>query len=130
MKLAGEDPSVEDLMLVENFAERENNMIRRFASVSRREFLQAGTVGIVSATSVRANGVAAVGQPERGRLDQPVASVKALVFDVFGTVVDWADVSDEGSAGPGDAEGSYGGRGEVRGRLEPPCPAPGRGVGV
>lgn len=89
MKLAGEDPSVEDLMLVENFAERENNMIRRFASVSRREFLQAGTVGIVGATSVRANGVAAVGQPERGRLDQPVASVKALVFDVFGTVVDW-----------------------------------------
>jgi 2-haloacid dehalogenase len=64
-------------------------MIRPFASVSRREFLQAGTVGIVGATSVRADAAAAVGQQDRGQLDQPVASLKALVFDVFGTVVDW-----------------------------------------
>jgi len=63
-------------------------MIRRFASVSRREFLQASAVGVVGAGSVRASGAAPFGQPDRGRLDQ-AASVKALVFDVFGTVVDW-----------------------------------------
>jgi 2-haloacid dehalogenase len=64
-------------------------MIRRFASVSRREFLQAGAVGVVGARSVRAGGTAPSEQPDRGRLDQAVASVRALVFDVFGTVVDW-----------------------------------------
>jgi 2-haloacid dehalogenase len=51
-------------------------------SVSRREFLQAGAVAIAGAN------VAADAQ-SGGRLDAPRAALKALVFDVFGTVVDW-----------------------------------------
>lgn len=50
--------------------------------VSRREFLQAGAVAIAGANVVaHAQG--------GGRTDTPPASVKALVFDTFGTVVDW-----------------------------------------
>lgn len=53
-------------------------MTRRKAIVSRREFLQVGAMTMIgSAAQIGA-------QPDR----QP-ASVKALVFDVFGTVVDW-----------------------------------------
>ncbi len=65
-------------------------MTRRFANVSRRTFLQAGAAGIVS------SGMAGAGQAlayersqNRGRPDPQLGSVKALVFDVFGTVVDW-----------------------------------------
>jgi 2-haloacid dehalogenase len=57
-------------------------MTRRFATISRREFLEAGTATMVSAKfgPALAQGVAT--EPQS-------ASVKALVFDVFGTVVDW-----------------------------------------
>jgi 2-haloacid dehalogenase len=48
--------------------------------VSRREFLQAGTV-VMAAASARAQ---SGGQPNR-----ELSQVKALVFDTFGTVVDW-----------------------------------------
>jgi 2-haloacid dehalogenase len=56
---------------------------------SRREFLQAGAVAMTAAEfgfgRVAASGMFQTG----GRSNSPVASVKALVFDTFGTVVDW-----------------------------------------
>jgi 2-haloacid dehalogenase len=51
-------------------------------SVSRREFLQAGAMAMSGAN------VVAQAQ-DRGRADAPPPTVKALVFDTFGTVVDW-----------------------------------------
>ena len=54
-------------------------MTRHFADVSRRQFLQAGVVVMVGAGRVQR-----VGGP-----DPQLAAIKALVFDVFGTVVDW-----------------------------------------
>src|SRR5438067_3183431 len=59
-------------------------MFRPLATISRRDFLQAGTASIVGATltSVTSASSRAQGEPR-------VASVRALVFDVFGTVVDW-----------------------------------------
>ena len=65
-------------------------MTRRFATVSRRELLQAGAVGIVGPGLVGAGRAMAFGQARSGgRLNPQLASVKALVFDTFGTVVDW-----------------------------------------
>ena len=64
-------------------------MTRRFVTVSRREFLQAGAV---AAVGVKGNGDRAIASGSRqggGRPTPQLASVKALVFDVFGTVVDW-----------------------------------------
>jgi 2-haloacid dehalogenase len=48
-------------------------------SVSRREFLQAGAV-VMAGADLMAQGE---------RRNAPVAPAKALVFDTFGTVVDW-----------------------------------------
>jgi 2-haloacid dehalogenase len=48
--------------------------------MTRREFLQASTAAIVSSEIVAA---------QNQQTKNPLASVKALVFDVFGTVVDW-----------------------------------------
>jgi len=63
-------------------------MTRRCATVSRRSFLGATAVtmlGVQRAARAKPSGLAQAGtQP---RLD--LASVKALVFDTFGTVVDW-----------------------------------------
>jgi 2-haloacid dehalogenase len=57
------------------------------AAVSRRRFVGAGFVGIALAGTARAG---ARGQAQiRRQPDPQLASVKALVFDVFGTVVDW-----------------------------------------
>ena len=53
-------------------------------SVSRREFLQAGAIAMALPTVV-----AHAQSGSRGRADAPAASAKALVFDTFGTVVDW-----------------------------------------
>jgi 2-haloacid dehalogenase len=47
-------------------------------AVSRREFLRAGALAVVTANAQTA-----------GRRDPQPGSVKAVVFDVFGTVVDW-----------------------------------------
>ena len=59
------------------------------ARPSRREFLQVGTTAIVGA-ELGADRAAASGMSQSGgRPNSPVASVKALVFDTFGTVVDW-----------------------------------------
>lgn len=64
-------------------------MTRRFATVSRREFLHVATVAMVGAEY--GAGVAMTsGRTQIGAQPGPhVASLKALVFDVVGTVVDW-----------------------------------------
>src|SRR4029077_3321442 len=65
-------------------------MIRRFERMSRRELLQAGTVAMGGVAVVRAGDAAASPAPQTaGRGDARLTSVKALVFDTFGTVVDW-----------------------------------------
>lgn len=59
-------------------------MNNRTASVSRRQFLQTGVAGLA------VSGLAAAGHAQTGgRPDPQFAQVKALVFDTFGTVVDW-----------------------------------------
>ncbi len=52
-------------------------------SVSRREFIQA------SAMVMAGTNIAAQTQSGGRRVDAPTAPVKAVVFDTFGTVVDW-----------------------------------------
>jgi 2-haloacid dehalogenase len=61
-------------------------MAAQFSTVSRRAFLQAGAIAAISVKGE--DGLAASRQPG-GRLNPQLGSVKALVFDVFGTVVDW-----------------------------------------
>src|SRR4029079_19020165 len=57
---------------------RSGNM--RARSVSRREFLQVGAIAMAG-VDVMAG--------QRAAVPADVTSVKALVFDTFGTVVDW-----------------------------------------
>jgi 2-haloacid dehalogenase len=54
-------------------------------AISRRAFLVSNAAGIIAAKSVMANGAEQV----QRQPDQTFADVKALVFDTFGTVVDW-----------------------------------------
>src|SRR6516165_5718821 len=63
-------------------------MTRGLAGVSRRGFLRAGT-GLIAAGTLAGRSLAFGREPNRERPDDGVSSVKALVFDVFGTVVDW-----------------------------------------
>jgi len=56
---------------------------------SRREFLQAGAVAMTAAEFGFGRAAASGRFQSDGRSSSPVASVKALVFDTFGTVVDW-----------------------------------------
>jgi 2-haloacid dehalogenase len=65
-------------------------MARRFETISRRELLQVGAVTMVGAGVGRAGGsTASAGAQSRGRDEARPRPVKALVFDTFGTVVDW-----------------------------------------
>ncbi len=65
-------------------------MLHRFGTVTRRGFLQAGAVGFISAEMASGGHGMAFGEPQnRARPNAEVTSVQALVFDVFGTVVDW-----------------------------------------
>ena len=65
-------------------------MTRQFVAVSRREWLQVGAVGILTPGLLAAGSSRAFGQVRSSaRPDPSLTSVKALVFDVFGTVVDW-----------------------------------------
>jgi 2-haloacid dehalogenase len=58
--------------------------------MSRREVLQAGAVAMVGVGVVRAgDATASPGGQNSARGDARLTSVKALVFDTFGTVVDW-----------------------------------------
>ena len=64
-------------------------MLDEFMAVSRREFLQAGAVATIGAGFGR-NSAIPSGMTQVGAPSNPlVALVKALVFDTFGTVVDW-----------------------------------------
>ena len=66
-------------------------------SATRREFLQAGSLAIVGGT-LPATPVGAV-QQTAGRTARDLAAVKALVFDTFGTVVDYrSTIISEGEA--------------------------------
>ncbi|HEV3216315.1 MAG TPA: haloacid dehalogenase type II [Vicinamibacterales bacterium] len=65
-------------------------MIDRLMTVSRREFLEAAALGIVGPGFAGAGPAMASPFPQGGAASGPrLASVKALVFDTFGTVVDW-----------------------------------------
>ena len=64
-------------------------MLRRCVTPSRREFLQAGAVAMIGAESGAGRAVASGMAQSSGRQDPQVVSIKALVFDTFGTVVDW-----------------------------------------
>ncbi len=62
-------------------------MTRGFAT--RREGLQVGAAAMVGTESGAGRAMAS-GRPQSGARPNPqLASVKALVFDIFGTVVDW-----------------------------------------
>ena len=60
-----------------------------FETVSRREFLQVSTVAMVGAEVGAGRAMASGSERSDGRPNPRSASVKALVFDIFGTVVDW-----------------------------------------
>jgi 2-haloacid dehalogenase len=68
-------------------------MTHHLVPLSRREFLQASTAGVVGPGLFAAAGAPAFAQGANagggGRGNPQFASVKALVFDTFGTVVDW-----------------------------------------
>jgi 2-haloacid dehalogenase len=59
------------------------------ATTSRRQFLQVGAAAITSSEFAPRRISAAAGSQSAGGSNARVSSVKALVFDVFGTVVDW-----------------------------------------
>jgi 2-haloacid dehalogenase len=64
-------------------------MLRPRGTPSRREFLQAGAVAMTGADFGLRRSTASGMAQSSGRSSPQVASVKALVFDTFGTVVDW-----------------------------------------
>src|SRR5580704_8873442 len=69
---------------------QEKTMIRRFVTVSRREFVRAAALGIVSPGFGGAGPAMVAGLRQSGGGPGPrFTAVKALVFDTFGTVVDW-----------------------------------------
>src|SRR5688500_16212744 len=61
----------------------------RCGTPSRREFLHAGAVAITGAEFAFGRATASGMAQSSGRPNPEVASVKALVCDTFGTVVDW-----------------------------------------
>ncbi len=63
-------------------------MPNRFATIPRRAFLKSGTASLLAAPSAASLAVAAA-SAQGAALNAQFASVKALVFDTFGTVVDW-----------------------------------------
>ena len=64
-------------------------MSHLFASVSRREFLQVGAVAMVGVEFGHVGAIASDSARSDRRPNLLLTSVKALVFDTFGTVVDW-----------------------------------------
>ena len=64
-------------------------MLSRCGTPSRREFLQTGAVAVTGARFGFGRAAASGMFQSGGRSSSPGASVKALVFDTFGTVVDW-----------------------------------------
>jgi 2-haloacid dehalogenase len=71
-------------------------MDARFDARSRREFLQAGAVAVIGATSRPVSMQASAADQGGATSGSPMSSINALVFDTFGTVVDWrASVTQE-----------------------------------
>jgi 2-haloacid dehalogenase len=64
-------------------------MTRWSESLSRRTFLRAGVVGVVGAQPLNNGAELTLEAQSREPSQTGLASVKALVFDVFGTVVNW-----------------------------------------
>jgi 2-haloacid dehalogenase len=64
-------------------------MTRWSESLSRRTLLRAGVVGVVGAQPFTSGAALTLEAQSREPSPTGLASVKALVFDVFGTVVDW-----------------------------------------
>jgi 2-haloacid dehalogenase len=64
-------------------------MLRRWITPSRREFLQAGAMAMIGGEVGASHAIASGMAQSSGRPNPQVALVKALVFDTFGTVVDW-----------------------------------------
>ena len=58
-------------------------------TVSRRGFLQTGAAAIAAGTAIGGRAFAAGAAQKGGGVNPRLAAVKALVFDTFGTVVDW-----------------------------------------
>jgi 2-haloacid dehalogenase len=63
-------------------------MTHRFATIPRRAFLKSGTASLLAAPSAASLAVAPA-IVQSAAPNAQFASVKALVFDTFGTVVDW-----------------------------------------
>ncbi len=63
-------------------------MTNRFATIPRRAFLKSGTASLLAAPSAASLAVAPA-SAQGAAANAQFASVKALVFDTFGTVVDW-----------------------------------------
>ena len=84
----------------------------------RREFLESGSGALLIAAFSRTEAFAAL--PPRQELSERIRGVRAMTFDVFGTVVDWrTSITREG-----EAVGR--GQGHRRG-LGPPSPTSGGG---
>ena len=64
-------------------------MLNRRLTSSRRTFLQAGAAAIIGAELGTGRAFASATAQRNQQLSPKLASVKALVFDTFGTVVDW-----------------------------------------
>lgn len=64
-------------------------MPHRLIATSRREFLQTSAAAVISAEFAGREVIAGGRVLRSGQLNPQLASVKALVFDTFGTVVDW-----------------------------------------
>lgn len=64
-------------------------MTGRFETDSRGESLQVGTAAMAGTESGASRATASSSEQRDGRPNLQSASVKALVFDTFGTVVDW-----------------------------------------
>ena len=92
-------------------------MLSRRGMHSRREFLQAGAVAMTGAEFGFGRAAASGMFQGSGRPGSPVPSVKALVFDTFGTVVDWRTSVTQEVEQLAKRKGSDRRRGEVRRRL-------------
>src|SRR5262249_58995926 len=68
---------------------RGGRMGRHSADVSRRAFLGVGAAAMIGARFGATQASAAGSAQSAGRGKPDVSAVKALVFDTFGTVVDW-----------------------------------------
>ncbi len=66
---------------------------------SRRSWLRASVVGPVGVAAWRCAALDASTE-SAGAVDPKLADVKALVFDVFGTVVDWRSAVSPTRGGP------------------------------